>query len=47
MNEENNQEIEYINKNISNKILINGIEILFPFEPYKIQKIFMGKVIEF
>ena len=46
MNEENNQEIEDINKNISNKILINGIEILFPFEPYKIQKTFMGKVIE-
>ena len=46
MYEENNKKIEDINNNISNKILLNGVEILFPFEPYKIQKIFMEKVIE-
>ena len=46
MIKENNQEIEDINKNMSNKILIKGIEILFPFEPYKIQKDYMEKVIE-
>ena len=34
------------NKNISYRILINGIEIIFPFEPYKIQKNYMEKVIE-
>jgi regulator of telomere elongation helicase 1 len=33
-------------KNMSNRILINGIEILFPFEPYEIQKNYMEKVIE-
>ena len=47
MCEESNQEIEGKNKNISNRILINGIEILFPFEPYIIQKKYMEKVIEF
>jgi len=46
MIEESNQEIEGKNKNISNRILINGIEILFPFEPYIIQKKYMEKVIE-
>ena len=43
---EKNKKNEGINKNISNKILINGIEILFPYEPYKIQKNYMEKVIE-
>jgi len=46
MSEEYSQEIEYISNNISNRILINGIEILFPYEPYKIQKNYMEKVIE-
>ena len=46
MSEENNQIFEDINNNISNKILIKGIEILFPFEPYLIQKNYMEKVIE-
>ena len=45
MNEENNQIFEDTN-NISNRILIKGIEILFPFEPYLIQKNYMEKVIE-
>ena len=43
---EKNQEIEGINNNISNKIIIKGIEIMFPYEPYNIQKKYMEKVIE-
>ena len=43
---EKNHKIEGINNNISNKILIKGIEILFPFEPYKIQEKYMEKVLE-
>ena len=46
MCEENNQGFKDINNNISNRILIKGIEILFPFEPYGIQKNYMEKVIE-
>ena len=46
MVEERNLEIGEIKRNISNRILIKGIEILFPYEPYTIQKNYMEKVIE-
>ena len=46
MTDEYNQENEDLNNNISKEILIKGIEILFPFEPYRIQKNYMEKVIE-